>query len=54
MTTKTQITTISDKLAQLKLTLNKCSDNLSLEQYDHLHGDIEELQRLVLYWVRDY
>ena len=48
MTTKTQISTISDKLAQLKLTLNIYSDNLSLEQYDHLHGDIEELQRLVL------
>lgn len=48
MTTKTQITTISDKLAQLKLRLNVYSDNLSLEQYDHLHGDIEELQYLVL------
>lgn len=54
MTTKTQITTIADKLAQLKLTLNAYSDNLSLEQYDHLYGDIEELQRLVLYWVRAY
>lgn len=48
MTTKTQIATISDKLAQLKLTLNRYSDNLSLEQYDHMYGDIEELQRLVL------
>lgn len=48
MTTKTQIATISDKLAQLKLTLNLYSDNLSLEQYDHLHADIEELQYLVL------
>lgn len=48
MTTKTQIATISDKLTQLKLTLNAYSDNLSLEQYDHMYGDIEELQYLVL------
>lgn len=54
MTTETQIAIIADKLAQLKLTLNTYSDNLSLEQYDHLHGDIEELQRLVLDWVRAY
>ena len=48
MTIKTQIATISDKLAQLKLTLNRYSDNLSLEQYDCMYGDIEELQCLVL------
>lgn len=48
MTTKTQIAIIADKLAQLKLTLNRYSDNLSLEQYDHMYGDIEELQCLVL------
>lgn len=54
MTTKTQIAIIADKLAQLKLTLNECSDNLSLEQYDHMYGDVEELQRLVLDWVRAY
>ena len=48
MTIKTQIATISDKLAQLKLTLNRYSDNLSLEQYDCMYGDIEGLQYLVL------
>lgn len=48
MITKTQIATTSDKLAQLKLTLNRYSDNLSLEQYDCMYADIEELQRLVL------
>lgn len=48
MTTKTQIATISDKLAQLKLTLNRYSDNLSLKQYDCMHADIEELQYLML------
>jgi hypothetical protein len=48
MTIKTQIATISDKLAQLKLTLNRYSDNLSIEQYDCMYGDIEKLQYLVL------
>ncbi|AGH32238.1 hypothetical protein VPHG_00175 [Vibrio phage 11895-B1] len=38
--------TISDKLTDLKSTLNSCSENLSLEEYDILYGDIEELQKI--------
>lgn len=45
---KPKLEDLSTKLAELKLTLNEYSDNLSLEQYDHLHGDIEALQCLVL------
>ena len=38
---------ISIKLAELKNTLGKCASGLSLEEYDILHADIEELQILV-------
>lgn len=48
MTTKTQIATISDKLAQLKLTINAYSDNLSIEQYVQLQSEVSVLQYLVL------
>lgn len=39
---------ISLLLSELKLTLNNYSDNLTLEQYDHIYGQIEELQYLLL------
>lgn len=37
---------IVEKLAELKNTVNSCSDNLSLEDYDWLYGSVEELQYL--------
>ena len=37
---------IIDKLAELKNTVNSCATNLSLEDYDWLYGDVEELQHL--------
>lgn len=47
MPTKTELTEVSTKLAQLKVTLNKYAEGLTLYEYDHLYGDIEELQGLV-------
>lgn len=38
---------VSDKLADLKSDLCQCSSGLSLEEYDLLYGDIEELQCFV-------
>lgn len=47
MSIKTELIEVSTKLAQLKVTLNEYAEDLTLEEYDHLHGDIEELQGLV-------
>ena len=47
MSIKTELTEVFTKLAQLKVTLNKYAVGLTLEEYDHLYGDIEELQGLV-------
>ena len=47
MSIKTELTEVFTKLAQLKVTLNKYAEGLTLEEYDHLYGDIEELQGLV-------
>lgn len=57
MSVKTQLTEVSTKLAQLKITLNKYAEGLTLEEYDHLYADIEELQGLVfdvMKGVREY
>lgn len=47
MSIKTELTEVFTKLAQLKVILNKYAEGLTLEEYDHLYGDIEELQGLV-------
>lgn len=47
MPTKTELTEIFTKLAELKVTLNKYAEGLTLEEYDYLYSDIEELQGLV-------
>lgn len=38
---------ISDKMADLKNTLTRNATGLSLEEYDELYSDIEELQFLL-------
>ena len=38
---------VSEKLSDLKDTVTRYSEGLTLEQYDILHGDIEMLQYLV-------
>lgn len=45
--TQSDLSLIESKLGDLKVTLNNCSSNLTLEEYDILHGDIEEIQRIV-------
>lgn len=47
MSVKTQLLEVFTKLTQLKVTLNKYAEGLTIEEYDHLYGDIEELQGLV-------
>jgi hypothetical protein len=42
-----QLHVIFAKLTELKQTLNAFNEGLSLEEYDILYGDIEELQSLV-------
>lgn len=42
-----QLHLVAAKLSELKQTLNDFHAGLSLEEYDILHGDIEELQYLV-------
>jgi hypothetical protein len=57
MSVKTQLLEVFTKLTQLKVTLNKYAEGLTLEEYDHLYGDIEELQGLVsdvMGGVREY
>tara|TARA_R100001594_G_scaffold61608_1_gene95796 strand:+ start:258 stop:413 length:156 start_codon:yes stop_codon:yes gene_type:complete len=41
-----KIDVIIDKLAELKNSVNSCGNSLTLEEYDWLHGDVEELQHL--------
>lgn len=43
----TKLKEVSEKLADLKDTVTRYSEGLTLEQYDILHGDIEMLQYLV-------
>lgn len=38
---------ISDKLSVLKSSLCTC-ESLSLEEYDRLYGDVEEIQHLLV------
>lgn len=57
MSVKTQLVEVFTKLTQLKIALNKYSEGLSIEEYAHLYGDIEELQGLVsdvMEGVREY
>jgi len=42
-----KIDNITDKLAELKSAVNSCGNSLTLEEYDWLHGSVEELQYLV-------
>lgn len=41
-----KIDDIITKLAELKNSVNSCSTNLTLEEYDWLYSDVEELQHL--------
>lgn len=41
------------KLATLKVTLNCSADNLTLEDYDCLHGEIEDIQYFVCKMLED-
>lgn len=43
----TKLKEVSQKLADLKDTMTRYSEGLTLEQYDILYGDIEMLQYLV-------